>query len=539
MPAWSGVTAALLMLLAVMPEAAAQIPGLSKKGAALSETAFDPLGRSTPRGTIVEFTRAVDRDDVTTAALYLQLDESQKTNAAALANSLKTLIDREMREGIARISDAATGDLEDGLPADREHIGPLVIGSTRSYIVLVHVTDPANGPIWLVSSETLHLVPLIARAAGQTWIERTLPASLLKRELFGLSLAHWCVLLVLLVGSFAVLVGIALVTRLIAHTLVRDPLRRRDWDAWFAATRWPAIIVTALLIQFIVVPELGFPLTFRVGYARVGKVVLVFALAWLLKGVLTLGFAHARGLVRGKDRASTQSLMLLTERMLKALLAVVAIVALLVLLGVDSKTALAGLGIVGVALALGAQKTVENLLGGIFLLSDKALAVGDYCTIGNQSGTVEDVTLRSVRLRTTQQSLVSLPAGSLAQAGIENFATRHKLLTLTTLRLRYGTDVGQLRRILENIRALLGRQARIEQQTAYVQLVNFGMDAIELELFAYLQTADGEEFRAWREELLLDIATIVEDAGSALAPTRFMQLEPAAALTQPRAQAPK
>ena len=539
MPAWSGVTAALLMLLAVMPEAAAQIPGLSKKGAALSETAFDPLGRSTPRGTIVEFTRAVDRDDVTTAALYLQLDESQKTNAAALANSLKTLIDREMREGIARISDAATGDLEDGLPADREHIGPLVIGSTRSYIVLVHVTDPANGPIWLVSSETLHLVPLIARAAGQTWIERTLPASLLKRELFGLSLAHWCVLLVLLVGSFAVLVGIALVTRLIAHTLVREPLRRRDWDAWFAATRWPAIIVTALLIQFIVVPELGFPLTFRVGYARVGKVVLVFALAWLLKGVLTLGFAHARGLVRGKDRASTQSLMLLTERMLKALLAVVAIVALLVLLGVDSKTALAGLGIVGVALALGAQKTVENLLGGIFLLSDKALAVGDYCTIGNQSGTVEDVTLRSVRLRTTQQSLVSLPAGSLAQAGIENFATRHKLLTLTTLRLRYGTDVGQLRRILENIRALLGRQARIEQQTAYVRLVNFGMDAIELELFAYLQTADGEEFRAWREELLLDIATIVEDAGSALAPTRFMQLEPAAALTQPRAQAPK
>ena len=539
MPAWSGVTAALLMLLAVMPEAAAQIPGLSKKGAALPETAFDPLGRSTPRGTIVEFTRAVDRDDVTTAALYLQLDESQKTNAAALANSLKTLIDREMREGIARISDAATGDLEDGLPADREHIGPLVIGSTRSYIVLVHVTDPANGPIWLVSSETLHLVPLIARAAGQTWIERTLPASLLKRELFGLSLAHWCVLLVLLVGSFAVLVGIALVTRLIAHTLVREPLRRRDWDAWFAATRWPAIIVTALLIQFIVVPELGFPLTFRVGYARVGKVVLVFALAWLLKGVLTLGFAHARGLVRGKDRASTQSLMLLTERMLKALLAVVAIVALLVLLGVDSKTALAGLGIVGVALALGAQKTVENLLGGIFLLSDKALAVGDYCTIGNQSGTVEDVTLRSVRLRTTQQSLVSLPAGSLAQAGIENFATRHKLLALTTLRLRYGTDVGQLRRILENIRALLGRQARIEQQTAYVRLVNFGMDAIELELFAYLQTADGEEFRAWREELLLDIATIVEDAGSALAPTRFMQLEPAAALTQPRAQAPK
>jgi MscS family membrane protein len=530
---WLGVSATL---------AVAQIPGLSKASRASGADApTDPLGRSTPRGTIVEFTRAVDRDDLTTAALYLQLDGTQRAGAAALAGALKTLIDRELREGLAGISDSPAGDLEDGLPADREHIGPLVIGSTRTYIVLVHVNDPANGPIWLVSSETLHLVPLIARAAGRTWIERTLPDSLLKTQMFGLSLAHWCVLLVLLVGSSCVLVAIALATRWIAHTLVQDPQRRRDWDAWYEATRWPAVIVTALLVQFIVVPELGFPLTFRVGYARIGKVVLVISLAWLLKAVLTLAFGHARAMVRGKDRASTQSLLLLVERMLKALLAVVAVVALLILLGVESKTALAGLGIVGVALALGAQKTVENLLGGIFLLSDKALAVGDYCTIGNQSGTVEDVTLRSVRIRTAQQSLVSLPAGSLAQAGIENFATRHKMLALTTLRVRYGTSVAQLRRILENIRALLGRHARIEQPTAYIRLVNFGTDAIELELSAYLQTADGEEFRALREELLLDIASIVEAAGSALAPTRFMQLEPAADVTRSRvpAQAPQ
>jgi MscS family membrane protein len=136
---------------------------------------------------------------------------------------------------------------------------------------------------------------------------------------------------------------------------------------------------------------------------------------------------------------------------------------------------------------------------------------------------------------------VSLPAGSLAQAGIENFATRDKILALTTLRVRYGTDVVQLRRILENIRGLLGRHARIEQSTAYVRLVNFGMDAIELELFAYLQTPDGEEFRALREELLLDIASIVEAAGSALAPTRFMQLELPAGVTRARAlaQAPQ
>jgi len=84
---------------------------------------------------------------------------------------------------------------------------------------------------------------------------------------------------------------------------------------------------------------------------------------------------------------------------------------------------------------------------------------------------------------------------------------------------------------------LLGSHVLVEQPTAYIRLVNFGMDAIELELFAYLQTADGEEFRALREELLLDIASIVEAAGSALAPTRFMQVEPAAILTRSPAPA--
>jgi len=209
---------------------------------------------------------------------------------------------------------------------------------------------------------------------------------------------------------------------------------------------------------------------------------------------------------------------------LQALIIIFAIVTLLILFGVESKTALAALGVLGVALALGAQKTVENLLGGIFLLSDKALAVGDYCTIGNQSGTVEDVTLRSVRIRTQQQTLVSLPAGSLAQAGIENFATRRKIMILTTLRLRYGTRVEQLRNILGGIQSLLLKNPKIEPDSTYVRLVNFGAEAIELELFAYVLTTDAEEFRIARQELLLEVAALIENAGSALTPTRYIQL---------------
>jgi MscS family membrane protein len=520
----------LWLLAALAPLALAQIPGLPGGGTeAPSEDAnADPLGRTSPRGAILGFSRAAERGEIVAAAQFLQLEGNQRENAAYLTNELKALIDRELRESIGRISDQPAGNLDDGLPADQERIGPLLIHDRKIFIGLDRVRHPDFGQVWLVSSATLREIPAIARVDDKTWIERNMPRSLQQRELLGASLAHWIVLLTLVGFAFVSLWLAGLLLRFAVTRLVRDPGRRANWDAWYAATRWPAITLLALLAQFIVVPSLGFPLTFRVACARVGLVVFVIALAWLLRRSMRLGFTHARHLVRGKDRASTQSLMLLAERMIQALLIVVAIVAVLVLLGVESKTALAGLGVLGVALALGAQKTVENLLGGIFLLSDKALAVGDYCTIGTQSGTVEDVTLRSVRLRTPQQSLVSLPAGSLAQAGIENFATREKMMILTTLRLRYGTSVGQLRRVLDGIRSLLQQHAKVEHGSAYARLTNFGADAIELELFAYVLTPEPELFRSIREELLLQIAAVVEAAGSALAPTRFIEVGPGA-----------
>jgi MscS family membrane protein len=304
------------------------------------------------------------------------------------------------------------------------------------------------------------------------------PAWTLEHGFLSLSLGHWIVLVILLLGTFTLLALFGAACNLLARKIVADPVRRGAWDAWYRATRWPAIVALTIIIQFTVIPS--------------------------------------------------QSLMLLTERMLNAAIVVIAIIAVLILLGVESKTALAALGVVGVALALGAQKTVENLLGGIFLLSDRALAVGDYCTIANQSGVVEDVTLRSVRLRTTNQSLVSLPAGSLAQTGIENFASRTKMPVISTLRLRYGTSAAQLKRILAEVRTLLETNPMFETGTSFIGLVNFGPEAIELELFAFVLTNDGDRFRIVREELLLEIAARVDAAGSGLAPTRFVQMQPGA-----------
>ena len=514
----------VLWFLALAHTIGPQVPGVAGQvSTPAPPQATDPLERTTPRGSLSAFIQAVDDEDYVLASRYLQVSESQRRSAEPLARDLKALMDRYFSEAITSISDSPDGALDDGLPIDRERVGPLDINDTKTDITLVRVTDPQAGKVWLISSETLALVPALNRSVARTWIERVSPSALLNRELFGISLAHWIVLVATLVIPFVLLALLAAGLMFVVRRTVPDMGRRYDLDVWYAATRWPAITVVVLVVQLTMLRFLGYPLAFRITYAHIALIAAVIAMAWLLRRILTLGFARARNMVWGKDRTSTQSLMLLGERLLKMLVVVVAILAILSIAGVNTKTALAGIGIGGVALALGAQKTVENFLGGVFLLSDRVLAVGDTCSISNRVGTVEDITLRSVRLRTVDQTLVSVPAGVLAQAGIENFASRQKIPVQTTLRLRYGTSTRQLRQILDGVRELLARSPKIEQASARIRLINFGERALELELFAYMLTADFAEFLGLREGLLLEIASIVEAAGTAFAqPTELI-----------------
>jgi MscS family membrane protein len=486
----------------------------------------DPLGRSTPRGTITAFVRSVHRNDYVSAARYMQIATKQKTNVEVLARDLKELMDRYFSQSITTISDLPTGELNDGLPLDQERVGPLTMGGGNVYILLVRVTDPQAGQIWLISTETLAQVPAWYSVMEKTWIERVMPQLLLDYNLFGVPLAQWVAWLASIGVPLLLFWFLAWICISALKGIVGDSPRREFIYASYARIRWPSILFLTLCAHLLSLGYLGFTLSFRIVYTRVGLVILVIVLAWLVQRSSTMVFERARSLLERKGQSGTESLILLGERMFKVLIALAAIFLILTIIGVDTKTALAGVGIGGVAVALGAQKTVENLLGGIFLLTDKALAIGDMCCISNRQGWIEDITLRSIRLRTLEQTLLSIPAGILSQANIENFATRRKILAQTNLLLRCGTTVEQLRTVLEGIHKLLADNSKVETETARIRLTNFGMRAIELELYAYILTPDYMEFLALREELLLQIAAIVESSGSSFAqPTEFVYLE--------------
>jgi len=151
------------------------------------------------------------------------------------------------------------------------------------------------------------------------------------------------------------------------------------------------------------------------------------------------------------------------------------------------------------------------------VLADEVIRVGDFCRFGDKSGTVEDISLRSTRIRTDERTDISIPNGSLATMNVENFNRRDKILFSPTLGVRYETSADQLRYVLAELRRLLYEHPKVESNSARIRFSSFAARGLALEVFAYILTQDYAEFAAIREDLLLRMMEIVERSGTGFA----------------------
>jgi len=200
----------------------------------------------------------------------------------------------------------------------------------------------------------------------------------------------------------------------------------------------------------------------------------------------------------------------------KIVVAILALIAVLQNVGINVTGVLAGLGIGGLAVALAAQKTVENLFGGITLILDQPVRVGDFCRFGQKLGTVEEIGLRSTRIRTLERTLVSVPNGQFVSFELENFTARDRCWLQTILGLRYETTPDQLRYVLVELRTMLYAHPMVAANPR-IRLVKLGESSLDLEIFAYVPTANYDEFLAVREDIYLRIMDIVAQSGTSLA----------------------
>lgn len=187
-------------------------------------------------------------------------------------------------------------------------------------------------------------------------------------------------------------------------------------------------------------------------------------------------------------------------------------------LGVPLAPLLAGLGVGGLAVALAARPTLENLIGGVTLFADKPVRVGDFCRFGDKIGTVEEIGLRSTRIRTLDRTVVSVPNSQFSELQLENFAPRDRCRFVAVLQLRYETTAAQLRYVLARIRELLAAHPKVYKGPPQrARLVGFGDYSLNVEIYTYADTTDWSEFLGIREDLFLRIMDIVKDAGTGFA----------------------
>jgi len=218
-----------------------------------------------------------------------------------------------------------------------------------------------------------------------------------------------------------------------------------------------------------------------------------------------------------ENRKSTLSLVVAGRRGLKVSLLVLALLTILHNLGFEVTSLLAGLGIGGVAIALASQKTLENLLGGVMVVADQPVRVGDFCKFGDKVGTVEDVGIRSTRIRTLDRTVVSVPNAEFSSLQIENFGVRDRIRLYAMIGLRYETSPDQLRWVINEMRRLLISHPKLSNDPARVRFVSYGAYSLDLEVFAYVLTADWNEFLAVREDIYLRFMDIVEQSGTGFA----------------------
>ena len=505
----------------------AQLPKFAAKPPTHSEPSatIDPLGRQTPRSAVMGFLKYEERQDFATAAHYLQPTPGQETDLAQLARELKALQTR-FRSNISLLSDDPNGTVEAGLPPGQVRAGVLAVGGSTTDVILVRVDDPASGKIWLISKETVARIPELSaqmESEGPTAADRIMPAALTGHRVLGMSLAQWLAWLLSIPISWltAWLLSLLLsAPRRVWYKLRKVPIRT-IWETPFGM---PLRCIMAILLHGLFVYMLEPPLLYRVYYFRFMAALLLGCFAWLGSRITDRGFDHAVNRTRAQRRGG-ESILILMQRLTHVVMLISVFVAALAILGLDVKTALAGLGIGGLAIALAAQKTLENLIGGVSLLMDKAIHVGDFCQIGGQLGTVEDIGLRSLKLRTLDQNLSVVPNGSLAQMQFENMARRSKLLINQTFLLRIETQAEQLRFVVDRVQSMLNQHPTIEPGTCRVRVMSFVGAAFQLELFAYGKTGDWAQFTAIRQDVILKIAEIVEASGTRFAaPTHLTYL---------------
>lgn len=506
--------------ISYLPPMRAQAPvGAPTPPETKTEEPKDALGRDTPRGAVLGFLAAA-RKGTPVAALYLDTP-LRGPDAEELAHQLAVVLDARLPARLNELSDKPEGSIPDPLKPNEDLVGTIKTANGDLDIVVERVDRGKIGRVWLFSSKTLHAIPDVYAELNSPPIEKVLPKFLTKR-VAAVPVFHW---LAFFVGLPLVYLLTGLLNRLIGFALSifsrRLLGRNKTSNPWVLPAPLRLLIV-AFVIRW-ALSSAGLPLLARQFWSTTALLFTILASIWML--ILLNGWGERLLISRRPGLSGSGAVLRLVRRVLDGIILFAGLLFTLYHFGVSPTAALAGAGVGGIAIALAAQKTLENLIAGVSLIADKAVHVGDFLKIGDTVGSIEQVGLRSTRIRTLDRTVVCLPNGQISNMSLESFSVRDKFWFHPRLNLRFETSPSQMRTALSDLRNLLLTHSRVEASSVRVRFIAIAQSSLDIEIVAYIFAKDWGHFLEIQEQLLLKLIEIVQQAGAEFAfPSQTMYL---------------
>ncbi|MFD2516636.1 mechanosensitive ion channel family protein [Salinimicrobium flavum] len=512
----------LVVLSGILPAHAQFIPEAPSEEQEQAEPQVrqDSLGRRSPRGSISGFLTAVADRNYERASRYFNFSGTavDAENGDELAEMLEELLNqRGQILPYSWISEEASGRTDDNLEPNLEKVGTVTIEGETVDLLMEDVKDTEGEALWLFSSATVESIASVSTVEESAIaVERVLPKFLQDNEWGGVPVGQWLVALFL--AAFAYLISWSIVSLIVL--LIPKIWRKAQQEPTsgvIKAFALPVELYAAVLLFVYLTRETGMSIILRQRLSGITVIIGFVAFLILLWRLTEFIGTFSKRRMSSRGNISGVSVVLFLKRAAKIAIVIFGIIAILGTFGVDVTTGIAALGIGGLALALGAQKTIENFVGSVTLITDQPIRVGDFCKVGDTLGTVEKVGMRSTRIRTLDRTVVTIPNGEFSSSKIENYAHRDRFWYHPILGLRYETTPDQIRFLLVELRAVLYKHPKVASDSARVRFIKLNSDSIDLEVFSYILASNYDEFLEVQEDLLLRMMDIVNESGTGFA----------------------
>ncbi len=477
-----------------------------------------------PRRAVLQFMALAKQDRYDEAARLLDLTaipvDQQPVEGPRLARRLARLLPVLRQQPLEVLSNSPRGAPEVDLNNDEELVAS-ASESAEGQLLLRRYPRAAGKAVWLFSFESVGRIDSLYAQYGQGWFGDNLSHGYFAYNVLWLQPWQWLVLL----GSFLIagLGGFILAWLLQRICLLIAGLTQWRWDEELAAVmRGPlGLLITAFILRWLTFKNMALTGSSSTVIANLCMLTSVLALGWLaIRLVDVASSAMTRSFLGRNDHLAT-AMVPVVRRVLKPILFVLVVVISLQNMGVNVGGLLAGLGIGGIAVALAGKTSLENLIGSIAIAFDRPFRIGDLVKVGEVVGYVEELGLRSTRVRTYDRTIVTIPNGELAMSRVENYGVRDTTRHTASLEVHKETTGEQLRGAIESIRASLAANPNVWQESFMVNYsgpCNAGFQpALRIEMVLWLMTTDLARFAEQREEVMLRVAEILREQGIRLA----------------------